>query len=849
MVASERTAQIASVPAMAEEVVAMTEEAAAAEVSAAVGGPAAEGAAVSGLTLAQLSAMLRRVDLLNALGELEIAAAAQELETQAFKAGEVIYRQDDHGGDCFFVVAGECYATKQLYTLEEGTRVIHGRRGIGTVTEVTDDPSITLVVFDQGDSHRYTPASLHKLKPVVAVEPKVLEVMQYRPGDHPFFGERALSRNEPRPATITCRTDVTVLRLTADTFLGLRRQQDRKEDMLRRLALFETFSDDQIHQLACALQILKFHDKEAIMIQGEIGQHFYILNAGECVVTRKNGNSEEEIKRYFRGELFGEKALLQGTVHEETVTAVGSQVCVWSLSREAFETRLGSLSQLKKEQNLTDPRRLISDFYGKGDSHGPAGTVVAQYAKHVAGGALAKGAPHVHGVVESSSSMRFRVAASTMIESSWFAVYRPCSRDSIAKMVSRIGTGKGLNIKGKSAKKNRLSGFVPFLQISRNEHKKELGASPSDARTRIFYQSAAACAAAHAALESSLVELQVEKGQRLKIDAIEIRHISQYEPDAYGLDVPEALLKEVYILRADVSPSVGWETGRESEPAFLEMNLNALRDGGSPPVVLYQFDNKDPMNPLGLLMAYAEERVTPVVSDFDTFLVGSRGVRYDATPPEQVQLMHWALDHTTALLAEPNGKGWMNRWLDILTQEARNGFHPTLPEYGFGDPTSYGLIGSIIDAVRACGAVRHGAECFNFYFPQELDNEFLVVWDGLGSASWTTLKEAELRTFLLDRAREGYSFPINPVWPVRDVGWLEVLEALKQEEEAAINLQSWFPPDSGVLQRIAQIRADYPNGFQIRNATRLTELRRRGSVWLHLQDWDTSDLQTLLHER
>ena len=43
------------------------------------------------------------------------------------------------------------------------------------------------------------------------------------------------------------------------------------------------------------------------------------------------------------------------------------------------------------------------------------------------------------------------------------------------------------------------------------------------------------------------------------------------------------------------------------------------------------------MNPLGLLMAYAEETVTPVVSDFDTFLVGSRGVQYAATPPEQVR--------------------------------------------------------------------------------------------------------------------------------------------------------------------------------------------------------------------
>ena len=37
---------------------------------------------------------------------------------------------------------------------------------------------------------------------------------------------------------------------------------------------------------------------------------------------------------------------------------------------------------------------------------------------------------------------------------SWFAVYRPCSRDSIAKMLGRVGVGKGLNVKGKSSKRH-----------------------------------------------------------------------------------------------------------------------------------------------------------------------------------------------------------------------------------------------------------------------------------------------------------------------------------------------------------------------------------------------------------
>ena len=181
------------------------------------------------LSLERLSSMLRGVELLQALGEPEIAAAVQALETQTFRKGDVIFSQDSQGDLCFFMVAGECCATSQVHSLEEGLRVHHMKHGVGTVVEVTQEPSITKVVFDKGENHRYTPASLHKLKPVADVKPRVVEVQRYRPGPggHHFFGERALSRVEPRATTVTCLTDVTVLRLTAATFLALKRQQDR----------------------------------------------------------------------------------------------------------------------------------------------------------------------------------------------------------------------------------------------------------------------------------------------------------------------------------------------------------------------------------------------------------------------------------------------------------------------------------------------------------------------------------------------------------------------------------------------------------------------------------------------
>jgi len=184
------------------------------------------------------------------------------------------------------------------------------------------------------------------------------------------------------------------------------------------------------------------------------------------------------------------------------------------------------------------------------------------------------------------------------------------------------------------------------------------------------------------------------------------------------------------------------------------------------------------------------------------------------------------------------------------------------------------LIGDVVDVTSACGAVRHGAECFNFYFPQELDPDFLVrslrmapwfeertlhmlfrctervfecgraqvVWDGLESPPWKTVTEPELRAFLLERAAEGFSFPLNPVWPVRDPGWAEVLHELQQHEEANTNLKCWFPPESGVLERIEELHAEYPGGF---GAGEEKKLRRRSSFWRNMTDCDTRDVANL----
>eukprot|EP00438_Fugacium_kawagutii_P004617 Skav229008 [mRNA] locus=scaffold127:401983:403775:- [translate_table: standard] len=294
-------------------------------------------------------------------------------------------------------------------------------------------------------------------------------------------------------------------------------------------------------------------------------------------------------------------------------------------------------------------------------------------------------------------------------------------------------------------------------------------------------------------------------------------------PGVFGLVMSEALMREAFIERPDLNFRAGWETGRASEPAFMEMNLHALRSSGAPKVVLYQYDATDELNPHGLLVAYAEEyhvrgnkvrSVKPVVSDFDTFTVGSIGMTYEALPDSQAELMLWSLEQARNILSKPDKQCWNSRWLEVLQKANAKGFHPTIPRYGFGDPTSYRLIEEVVNTTSISGAVRHGAECFNFYFPQEFDSEYLIVWHGFEEKPWAYCDMSALQAFLKDRIEEGFCFPLNPVWPVRDPGWYEIFSALRRRQESQECLAAWYPPDKNIVECIDSIHESFPAGFQ-----------------------------------
>jgi len=439
-------------------------------------------------------------------------------------------------------------------------------------------------------------------------------------------------------------------------------------------------------------------------------------------------------------------------------------------------------------------------------------------------------------------------------KASVFTVWRPTSDEAIKNMMLGIATGKGLDIKGKSAKRGNISSYVPFIQIYEEPHKEHVRAYIKDGKTiRVFYQSEEARHEAHEmildikdfmlfAAEDAMRVLSDEYAdpaeqelamKHLMYDDtnLNVRFVDTYIDSAhpvYGLDITERLFWESYVMMQDCSRPVGtdWDIGRNSELTFMDMNFKSIRNQpapGDPRAVVYQMSKTSPMEPRMLLMAYEEYgRVKPVVSDFDCFLLGSRGVKYkNPIPQDQLDLVKWSVKNISEVLAEREESGskagWMESWFKVLKKAALKGYYPKTPKYGNGDPKSYDIIEIAVSRLQETGCVRHGAECFNWFFPQEVDEEMLVISDTLpGNVKWKKVKVPELQEILITKIEEGFTFPINPKWVLCDPGWRRVYDKLLASKKPNVqdSIKCWLPPETGLREEIDKISAQHPLGFE-----------------------------------
>lgn len=168
------------------------------------------------------------------------------------------------------------------------------------------------------------------------------------------FGELALMYNAPRAATIISTTPQNILwALDRVTFRRILMENTFKrrrmyEAFLEEVSILSSLVPYERAKIADALDPVTFHPGDTIIQQGDPGDNFYIIEAGEAEVVKQG----EPIKQLSKGDYFGELALLDDAPRAASVRAL-TKLKVATLGKEGFQRLLGPVTDIMRRN---DPR-------------------------------------------------------------------------------------------------------------------------------------------------------------------------------------------------------------------------------------------------------------------------------------------------------------------------------------------------------------------------------------------------------------------------------------------------------------------------------------------------------------
>ena len=158
------------------------------------------------------------------------------------------------------------------------------------------------------------------------------------------FGELALMYNAPRAATIiSVEAGCTLWALDRITFRRI-----LMESTFARRRMYETFLEEvpvlssltpyERSKIADALETQKYAEGDIIIKEGDAGHSFFLLESGEADAYK--GDPSNKVKRYKKGDFFGELALLNDAPRAASIMAT-TDVKVATLGKNAFQRLLG----------------------------------------------------------------------------------------------------------------------------------------------------------------------------------------------------------------------------------------------------------------------------------------------------------------------------------------------------------------------------------------------------------------------------------------------------------------------------------------------------------------------------
>jgi CRP-like cAMP-binding protein len=125
-----------------------------------------------------------------------------------------------------------------------------------------------------------------------------------------------------------------------------------KLDVLRTVPLFADLEDRSLQAVAILAREVSFKAGEVFMLEGEIGDGFYVILDGTVRIDR----GERTIRSMTAGGFLGEIALLEKRPRTATATAV-TDVTALELKHHEFERLLDSMPAIYRRVRAAVDRR------------------------------------------------------------------------------------------------------------------------------------------------------------------------------------------------------------------------------------------------------------------------------------------------------------------------------------------------------------------------------------------------------------------------------------------------------------------------------------------------------------
>ncbi len=130
---------------------------------------------------------------------------------------------------------------------------------------------------------------------------------------------------------------------------------DTKVASLRRAALFENLSRDELERLAKVTDDLEVEAGKVLCREGEAAREFFVIIDGEVEVTR-DGRHVRDLRA---GDFFGEIALLEDIPRTATVTAT-SPLRFFVLTRQSFWGMVESIPEVERKVLRALAKRVLA---------------------------------------------------------------------------------------------------------------------------------------------------------------------------------------------------------------------------------------------------------------------------------------------------------------------------------------------------------------------------------------------------------------------------------------------------------------------------------------------------------